>query len=330
MNFLYEEIKQGIRVNRVFGRDSIVEIPAEIEGKPVTELGAYAFSDKMDSQDLQNALTDGKLCREDGKPCCSKEKETIFPENEPEAAGAQVTEIFLPDKMKKIGRYAFYNCSNLQRIKFHSSLTDIGAGAFTGCHKIRRMSVEVGDDGISCLRELLSELPEEMLVDYHRADVEGRFVFPEFFEEGVENTPARILENHVHGSGMRYRNCFQNKSLNIREYDELFDCARAWEREEVVLELALCRIRYPMELAQKARTQYLNYLKEHPVHMFENLLKKKEYGFLGGLLEEVLPDHETADKMLRIAEKLGDTQGVSLVMDYLHRHTKKQKRKFEF
>lgn len=52
------------------------------------------------------------------------------------------------------------------------------------------------------------ELREEQYVNYHSKQGEARLVFPEFFEEAVENTPARILETHTHGSGMWYRNCF--------------------------------------------------------------------------------------------------------------------------
>ena len=49
MIFLYEQVSQGIRILRVLGKDEIVEIPEKIEDKLVTELGAYAFSDKIDT-----------------------------------------------------------------------------------------------------------------------------------------------------------------------------------------------------------------------------------------------------------------------------------------
>ena len=40
-------------------------------------------------------------------------------------------------------------------------------------------------------------------------------VFPEFYVEGVENTPARILEERIHGTGMKYRNCFKGKVFDF-------------------------------------------------------------------------------------------------------------------
>ena len=111
------------------------------------------------------------------------------------------------------------------------NLRDVGAGALTGCHRIERISVKTDENGESSLRDILTELPETLRVDMDRNGEQGRFWFPEFFEEGVENTPARILENHVHGSGIRYRNSFLHKKLNILEYDKLFPYAEAWEEE---------------------------------------------------------------------------------------------------
>ena len=246
MIFLYEEAEQSIRITRVFGQEDCVEIPEKVHGKTVTELGAYAFSDRLDRQELAEMLSVGKMCREDGTA-----SESV--EGLPEIAGSRLLELQLPSGLVKIGRYAFYNCRGLRKLKFGGALEDIGAGALTGCHRIRYLEVNVKDDGTSSLREFLTELPEELRVDILKRGEYGRFWFPEFFEEGVENTPARILENHVHGSGIRYRNCFIHKSLHIREYDDLFEYARAWEKESAVTAMALDRILYPVELSENAR-----------------------------------------------------------------------------
>lgn len=322
MIFLYEQGTKGIRIARVFGISEIVDIPEEIQGQKVTELGAYAFSDRMDRGEFQEIFSNGRLCREDGSPVPSEKGLS-------EIAGESLKELFLPASLTKIGRYAFYNCGNLRKLRFYSSLCDLGAGALTGCHKIERLEVEVRQDGTSILRELLSELPEELRVDMKKEGTEGRFWFPEFFEEGVENTPARILENHVHGSGIRYRNCFIHKSLNIKEYDRLFAYARAWEQEKAVTALAMDRVLYPMELSKAAKEQYVDYLKEHIQTAVSLLAKEKKYSAAGIILEETLPCRETLDKLLDRAEKEGDTECVSLLMDHLHRHTKKKRKVFE-
>lgn len=324
MFFLYELVEQGIRITRAFGWGDCVTIPETVQGKAVTELGDYVFSDRMDERMRRQLMDSGRLCTEDG------EDVEASVEGLPEVTGNRIVELRLPSGLIKIGRYAFYNCGCLQSLKFGGMLADIGAGALTGCHKIRHLEVSVREDGISALREFLTELPEELRVDIRKDKEKGRFWFPEFFEEGVENTPARILENHVHGSGIRYRNCFIHKSLQIKEYDELFEYARAWEKEGAVVALALDRILYPMELSIKARERYLNYLKEHVLSAFTYLAEEKEYASLGRILEEIAPDQEKMDELLAVSEEKGDMECISLLMDYLHRHTKKQRRIFEF
>ena len=46
-----------------------------------------------------------------------------------------------------------------------------------------------------------------------RGKISARLVFPEHYEEAVENTPARILFTQHHGSGNNYRQCFYNKEM---------------------------------------------------------------------------------------------------------------------
>lgn len=322
MIFLVEKEKNSFRIMRAYGWEERVEIPDKFQDCPVTEIGSYAFSAQIDKKELERIYRNGMLYREDGMRVSSKE-------DLPETEGERIQEIFLPKELKKIGRYAFYNCSSLSKIGFCQKLSDIGAGAFTGCHRIAQIEADVGEDGNSCLRELLSELPEEVCVDLWKNGEHGRFWFPEFFEEGVENTPARILENHVHGSGIRYRNCFYHKNLNIREYDKRFAYARAWEKKETVIQLALGRLFYPMELSPQAEEQYLGYLREQMTAAAILLLEQKAHGDLGQLLEKLLPDREKAEELLTEAERREDAEGISLLMDYLHRHTRRQKRRFE-
>ena len=322
LHFLYEPVEGGMRILRVFGRDDCVALPKEVEGRTVTELGAYAFSDRMDQKELKDAMERGKLCGENGEPF------ERLPEL-PELSGDLIREVSLPASLSRVGRYAFYNCRNLTKLEFSGKLVDLGAGALSGCHQVRRLGVKLGQQGTSCLREILTELPEEIQVELLVKGERGCFLFPEFFEEGVENTPARILENHVHGSGIRYRNCFIHRTLNIKEYDELFPYAVAWETETVVTELALNRVFYPMELAEKARDQYVSYLKEHFLKAADLLRKQQAYQALDGLITFTQPSREQAETLLNLAVRDQDRECVSLLMECLHRREKRQRRVFK-
>ena len=187
--------------------------------------------------------------------------------------------------------------------------------------------MKTDEDGESSLRDILTELPETLRVDMDRNGEQGRFWFPEFFEEGVENTPAR--ENHVHGSGIRYRNSFLHKKLNILEYDKLFPYAEAWEEEEIVLKLALDRILYPMDLTETAEKKYIDYLHEHGEHAVGVLGKNKEYEAMHSILDKITPDREQTEKMLERAQRSGDSRWVSILMDTLQKHGRKKRKAFE-
>ena len=53
MRCLYHLTKDGVCILRCYSLDSIAELPSKIEGKPVTELGAYAFSDHFSMEDYE-------------------------------------------------------------------------------------------------------------------------------------------------------------------------------------------------------------------------------------------------------------------------------------
>ena len=75
---------------------------------------------------------------------------------------------------------------------------------------------------------VLSEFTQELEASLFFADgTTLTLTFPEYYEESVENTPARITETHVHGCGHRYRYCFENTQLLFREYDSLFPYMKA-------------------------------------------------------------------------------------------------------
>ena len=268
--FLWERRAGAARIIGVETDQMLLEIPAQIEGLPVTEIGAYAFSAHLDEAVFQKELAEGKI----------RISRSVFGEKSLPVLDAKLEEVVFPLSVVRVGRYCFYNCDHLTKLSFGGGLKDWGSGVFTGCHHIRSICMAVSGDGSSMLKDMLDEIREELCVDYielknqetdrttdperpYRAPVTARLMFPEFYEEGVENTPARILETHVHGSGILYRNCFQGRKIDFYQYDNAFPHAMAQESGEFVLQLALWRLRYPKELSGRARECYLDFLKNH-------------------------------------------------------------------
>ena len=229
-------------------------------------------------------------------------------------------EIILPESVERIGRYAFYNCRNLRKITFFSNIRDVGSGAFTGCHQVHHLDVTIMTGETSCLKDFLQELTEEMVVEYRGAEY-ARLMFPEYFEEGVENTPARILMTQIHGSGLKYRNCFYKKEFLFEEYDARFPYAEAVESETFLQEMVLGRLMFPYKLMKKGKEQYEVYLREHLAETGKHLVSKRDTVRLNWFLEHYLEEKRQAEELLEISGKLHTAECTACLMDW-------QKRKF--
>ena len=231
-------------------------------------------------------------------------------------SGLPVEEIRIPSGVTKIGRYGFYNCRNLKKLSFGSKFMDLGSGAFTGCHQICCLHVTMEEED-SGLKEILSEIREELVV-YMDGDCRAVLWFPEFYEEGVENTPARILMTHVHGSGIYYRNCFQGKTFNFAEYDKRFVMAKAQESGRFLMELVTGRLRFPWQLSKEARMHYEEYLWENYEAMGLFFLEGKREEELEWLLKEypLAPEKKALyDSLLEHASRKGTLALISMMMD---------------
>ena len=147
-------------------------------------------------------------------------------------------------------------------------------------------------------------------------------MFPEFYEEGVENTPARIIMTEVHGTGLYYRNSFLDGQLNFREYDSRFYAARAQESECFLVRLCLGRLLWPYKLEMPYRKEYQDYLREHLEYAGRYLAETKD---LSGLryLADIAEDR--IGTLLDMAQKAGWAEGVGCLME-LRRVTRQARR----
>ncbi len=235
------------------------------------------------------------------------------------AGREDLTEMEIPAGVTKIGKYAFYNCRNLKKLYLHSDIRDLGAGVFTGCRKIECLEITVEEDKPSILKEILMELNQQLLVICHGA-VEARLWFPEYFEEGVENTPARILEDHIHGSGLMYRNCFVKTRLNYEEYDRRFLYACASESRELTVRLAFDRLCFPQGLTKKAEADYRAWLQEHRETLYRYIAQEKDTRQVSRYLSLFSPDKEELQQLIEGLQREGFREGVPLLMAYHHEH----------
>lgn len=321
MKIYYREKSGGIEILRCFGIEGRVEIPGMIEDKLVISAAPYAFSSHMDEkEELKNA---GLWEVSDGLG---------FGREEHVLAGNDVEEIVFPDTLKEIGRYIFYGCGNLRKLEFSDSLMQIGCGAFTGCHALEKLTVHMRQGKKSGVKEMLGEMWQRIDVNFlyeyeedgiEKSDImhrrenksEARLVFPEHYDEAVENTPARILYTEYHGSGSNYRQCFYDRELNYQEYDRLFEMAVAMDKLEVLVDMSFGRLEFPYGLTGNARENYREYIRKNLEDIAEYLVKQEDMHRLEMISSQKLWTLEGIDSALDCASKRKETEVSAFLMN---------------
>lgn len=323
MKILYSTTLDGICIRRCFGLDGIAGLPERIEGRPVTEIGAYAFSDG-----LERAMAFRGGLPENGKiwdclkgEACEGKADCAALDGLPAISGPRLLRLFLPGTVRKVGAYALYGCGALESLEFSDGPLDWGAGVFTGCGALRELLLHPGPPGRSGLKEVLFELRQTLELELLGEDGElkARLVFPEFYEDSVENTPARIIVREMYGCGHMYRYCCGQGEFRFQEYDSLFPYMRAQEAESLGARLALCRLFWPFKLLERAGEEYAAYLSEHPKEAFRAALGPWEEAMVRFLGECPAMGKEQLSCMAEEAGRAKKVQAAAILMDALHR-----------
>ena len=242
-------------------------------------------------------------------------------------------EMEIADGVEEIGNYTFYGCGRLRSLSFTDSLKRIGGGSFTGCSALRELHVLMGEGAKSCIMDVAAETFHEVFVTitFRETGDRAKLVFPDYYEEGVENTPARILETHFHGSGYRYRQCFTEKRVDYHRYDSLFEVAKVYEKPEILIPMAMGRLMYPRELGEEAGNAYAAYVREHLKEAGAYFLKRREWhSALCYLAEHAVQRAGEMELLLGLASGCGMTEAVSLLMEEKRKRFGRAVKSFEF
>ena len=161
------------------GEETDVEVPAAIDGLPVTAIGDYAFSPN-------------------GKPLPAAQRETR----------RKIRSIRIPEGILTIGTSAFENCESLERVYLPASVQKIAASSyltddykpklkksdnpFRGCMALREVIVAEGNRWYSVRDGLLfrkSRGGDKMLG--YAGDPQGRCIIP----EGTQEIPSWFFQS---------------------------------------------------------------------------------------------------------------------------------------
>ena len=127
--FRYEEIAEGteIAITGFNNPGGAVEIPAAIDGKPVTSIGEGAFENVMITAVSIPASV--KNIHNLAFKSCSQLQTVTFAEG---------------SALASIGDNAFEGCQKLSSLQLPEGVTEIGRAAFNGCRALREVTVPTG------------------------------------------------------------------------------------------------------------------------------------------------------------------------------------------
>lgn len=343
--FSYQVVNDGICILRCYGENGRVEIPEQLEGLPVTELSDYAFAEKMEQEpEYTGELT----C------ICGELLEELYLPGTIRRLGRYVfyncirfRRLSFYSDIAYMGAGGFTGCGRLSQLVVHQTegksclreiLQDLKQAVTVACYPALEPSVLAQPEGAGRNSEGSGRNSEGSGGNSEGSgrNSEGsgseaplwRLVFPEFFEEAVENTPARIISTQTHGMGIQYRNTFRNTQIIFQEYDKLFEMGKYNIDFINILNMAVSRLMFPYCLESSAGGEYGGWLREHWKESAFGLLEQESRSELCWLAEEFAGTREEVETLIQAANDKKDTQMVSKLMDISHKRFPKKVRRF--
>ena len=146
-DFEYSENEDGgITVTDYIGTDTDISIPAEIDGKPVTQIGAGAFAYNEDIKSIEMPDTVTIIKSEAFHGCTSLSAVSLSQNLESIEDGAflrctKLSDISLPPSLNSIGYSVFANCIKLSKIALPDALNSLGLQAFEDCTSLKYIKI---------------------------------------------------------------------------------------------------------------------------------------------------------------------------------------------
>ena len=297
-----EEKGDEITVLRALTCDADAELPETVFGKSITRLSNSALAVKdFDPEGEKVRITCGKP---DG-----------------EFDNRSLGRLTLPATLKSCGNYTFAGCRKLETLRVTDSIEVIGAGSFMNCMSLELLEVKrQGEVQGTVVYEFVSEFSRELEVRITGENgAESRFIFPEYFEVRTENEPTHFFTYTIEGAGYPYHNCFSKKRFFPGEYDRL------WERyissgceEKTAVRLAWLRVRYPDELSDEARGDYLGYLGAHSAELLRLIIEERDARGLRIALESCRADQASLEAARGKAADAKFTEATVILLEKQH------------
>ena len=289
----------GVTILRAVTCDENAVLPDELFGLPVTHL-----SDR--------ALAHG------AKPAQGEEVRVLGGAESEDWDNRNIRSLSLPQGLESVGDYAFMNLKSMETLRLYDAVQSIGSASFMNCRLFSRLELtRISHDQGPALAAIVGSLPQELDAAVYNADGTAvRLIFPEYFENYTENSPAHHFELKIVGGGYAYHGVFRAKKLHLPEYDALWrDYIAAEHDDPRALRLAYYRLRYPAELSDRAREQYAAFLRQNMPDALSLAMREKDLSGLRLLLSLGGLDAPTLESAMNESRALRFTEATALLLE---------------
>ena len=292
----------GVVLLRAETCDRKASLPDELFGLPVTILGDHALTPGRKAPEGEEVLI------------------TCGPTPE-EWNNANLEDLQLPQNLRRVEDYAFFNCGKLKTLRLTDQAQHWGGGALMNCRKLDTFHLTCSGQEGELLAYFADELSRELSVTLYREDGEiARLIFPEYLEVYEENCAAHHFDYNIYGAGYPYHHCFRQKKLSFKEYDALWRPMLGMEHDDdCAMRLAWWRLRYPVELMERAEEDYLTYLQSRAGMAIRWLLEEGTQSDLQFLLSRTSPDKETLAEGCALAREKNAPEALAVLLEEQHK-----------
>ena len=278
--FAFTVTGSTVRIGKYKGSSENLEIPEEINGKPVTEIAERAYAENnFKSVIIPASIL--RIGRDAFRNCVINEVSadslsswmSIIFETEGSNPVSQMTAftanqetiqtLECEEEEVNIGRYSFANMSSIQKLMIKGKKISIGEGAFTGC------------------------------VNLQEIDIEGKL--------------ADLGKN----SFELY--CVSKVNTSCKNMETILKKASPWDKDELINHY----IESNVTVNEDAAKAFEKYFSKHEKRLVDNYIEENESNLLAGLIKIHPLNKDELDEYIHLAENYADPANQQTCLDVL-------------
>ena len=330
--FLFEEVERkgerGLAITGYSGKTRVLSVPECLENEcgeklPVLEIAAHAFDGREDLEKVELPKTIRALRAFSFFNCKALREFTLWDSVEDYYDGSlrqcltlsRITVYFEREENYQIVRDILGDSD--RRLQFHLYLLEASRNTNTA-------SVVTSSGTATSFREKADLYERNSSV--HSSTKELSLLFPGYVDKVREDTMARQIHDTIDGCGYSYRQTVGRRRIDLRLYDKLFLRA-IHDTKGAAVYIALGRLRYPAELLDKAREDYLAFLSEEDSFSLSLLISDEEWEWIEFYMDLQIFSEEAVKLALKLLAKYRNAELAARFLDYQDRHFEKAGKK---